>query len=304
MNKPGISLAAVPGRRKATIDLAKEIEKRGFQGIYLPSFGDAMGLAVALALETERIPFGTTVQPIYLRQPSDFAAQASFIHEVSGGRFWFGIGVTHGPVHQQLRIKPGKPLSDVRAFVEGVRKASQQGGGELPPIVLATLRDNMLRLSAEIAEGAVWANGSRSRMAHSLSLLPDGKRTGDDFFIGNMIPMCISDDREAAAAVMRKTLTGYVMLPNYRNYWLEAGYEEEMRAIQDAQQDNDIAKIPSLMSDKWLSDVTLFGSAAEVREGVEKWYAAGVKTPILVPSSASGGQMKAFEELFAAFAQA
>ena len=28
---------------------------------------------------------------------------------------------------------------------------------------------------------------------------------------------------------------------------------------------------------------------------------AGVKTPILVPSSASGGQMKAFEELFAAF---
>jgi hypothetical protein len=101
---------------------------------------------------------------------------------------------------------------------------------------------------------------------------------------------------------MRKTLTGYVMLPNYRNYWLEAGYEEEMRVIQDAQQDNAIDKIPSLMSDKWLSDVTLFGSAAEVREGVEKWYAAGVKTPILVPSSASGGQMKAFEELFAAFA--
>jgi alkanesulfonate monooxygenase SsuD/methylene tetrahydromethanopterin reductase-like flavin-dependent oxidoreductase (luciferase family) len=291
----------VPGRRKATIELANELEQRGFQGIYLPSFGDAMGLAIAIALRTERIQFGTTVQPIYLRQPSDFAAQASFIHEVSGGRFWFGIGVTHGPVHQRLRIKPGKPLSDIRNFVEQVRKTSQQGGGELPPIVLATLRDNMLRLSAEIAEGAVWANGSRSRMAHSLSLLPDDKRTGDAFFIGNMIPTCISDDREAAAAVMRKTLTGYVMLPNYRNYWLEAGYEEEMRAIQDAQQDNAIDKIPSLMSDKWLSDVTLFGTAAEVRDGVEKWYAAGVKTPILVPSSASGGQMKAFEELFAAF---
>ena len=300
--KPAISLAAVPGRRKATVELAKELEQRGFQGIYLPSFGDAMGLAIAIALSTERIHFGTTVQPIYLRQPSDFAAQASFIHEVAGGRFWFGIGVTHGPVHQRLRIKPGKPLSDIRAFVEGVRTASKQGAGELPPIVLATLRDNMLRLSAEIAEGAVWANGARSRMAHSLSLLPDDKRTGDDFFIGNMIPTCISDDREAAAAVMRKTLTGYVMLPNYRNYWLEAGYEEEMRAIQDAQQDNAIDKIPSLMSDKWLSDVTLFGTAAEVRDGVEKWYAAGVKTPILVPSSASGGQMKAFEELFAAFA--
>ena len=267
----------------------------------MPSFGDAMGLCIALELETERIPFGTTVQPIYLRQPSDFAAQASFIHEVSGGRFWFGIGVTHGPVHQRLGVTPGKPLADIRRFVEQVRAASQQGAGELPPIVLATLRDRMLQLSAEIAEGAVWANGARSRMPHSLGLLPPDKRASDAFFIGDMIPTCVSDDREAAAAVMRRTLTGYVMLPNYRNYWIDAGYEEEMRAIEAAQKAGEVAKIPSLMSEKWLGDVTLYGTAAEVREGLEQWYAAGVRTPILVPSSAQGGQMKAFEELFAAF---
>jgi hypothetical protein len=35
---------------------------------------------------------------------------------------------------------------------------------------------------------------------------------------------------------------------------------------------------------------------------VEAWFASGARTPILVPSSAAGGQMKAFEELFAAFA--
>lgn len=301
MQKPALSLAAVPGRRKATIELAQEIERRGYQGIYMPSFGDAMGLGIALALETERIPFGTTVQPIYLRQPSDFASQASFIHEVSGGRFWFGVGVTHGPVHQRLGITPGKPLADIRRFVEQVRTASKQGAGELPPIVLATMRDRMLGLAAEIAEGAVWANGARSRMQHSLSLLPGDKRNSDGFFIGDMVPTCISDDREAAAAVMRKTLTGYVMLPNYRNYWIGAGYEEEMRAIEAAQQAGDLAKIPSLMSDRWLGDVTLYGTAKDVRDGVEAWYAAGVRTPILVPSSASGGQMKAFEEMFAAF---
>src|SRR6476659_6251920 len=124
--KPALSLVAVPGRRKATLDLAKEIEKRGYGGIYLPSFGDAMGLAVALALETQSIEFGTTVQPIYLRHASDFAAQAAFIHELSGGRFRFGIGVTHGPVHQRLRIKPGKPLADTRSFVEQVRKVFEQ----------------------------------------------------------------------------------------------------------------------------------------------------------------------------------
>ena len=43
--------------------------------------------------------------------------------------------------------------------------------------------------------------------------------------------------------------------------------------------------------------MTLFGSAGEVREGVEAWYAAGVNTLIVVPSSTKGGQMVAFQEL-------
>lgn len=301
MPMPAISLAAVAGRRKATIDLAKELERRGYAGIYLPSFGDAMGLAIAIALSTDRIRFGTTVQPIYLRQPSDFAAQASFIHETSGGRFHFGIGVTHGPVQQRLGVKPGKPLSDIRHFVERVRKAAEQGAGELPPIVLAAMRYKMIELASEIAEGCVFANGARSHMAASLGHLPAEKRAGADFFVGDMIPTCIADDREAAANVMKRTLTGYVMLPNYRNYWIEAGYEEEMRAIEQAQQAGDVAKIPGLMTERWLKDVTLYGTVAQVKEGLEAWFAAGIKTPILVPSSASGGQMKAFEELFAAF---
>jgi hypothetical protein len=55
------------------------------------------------------------------------------------------------------------------------------------------------------------------------------------------------------------------------------------------------------MTDRWLQDVTLFGSVAEVRDGIAAWYEAGVKTLIIVPSSARGNQMTAFEELFSAF---
>jgi hypothetical protein len=116
-----------------------------------------------------------------------------------------------------------------------------------------------------------------------------------------MIPTCISDDVEAAKAVNRRTLTRYTMLPNYRNYWKEAGYVEEMSAIEAAIGEGRQTDIPSLMSDKWLADATLFGSAANVRDGSEAWREAGVSTPVIVPSSASGNQFKAVEELFAAF---
>ena len=50
---PAISLAAVPGRRSATLDLAVEIEKKGFTGIFCPSLGDSMALSQALALVTK-----------------------------------------------------------------------------------------------------------------------------------------------------------------------------------------------------------------------------------------------------------
>ena len=180
-----------------------------------------------------------------------------------------------------------------------MREAAEQTGG-LPPITLATLRDKMVRLSVDISEGAVWANASRSRMGHSLGLIPD-TRIDDGFYVGNMIPTVIDDDREAAAARNRATLRGYVALPNYRNYWKEAGYEEEMTAVEAALAAKDKDGLLAAMSDRWLSDCTLYGSAGQVREGVEAWFEAGVASPILVPSSTSGGQMKAFQELFDAF---
>jgi alkanesulfonate monooxygenase SsuD/methylene tetrahydromethanopterin reductase-like flavin-dependent oxidoreductase (luciferase family) len=296
---PAVALAAVPGRRRATLDLAREIETRGFAGIYCASFGDAMGLSHSIAHVTERIPFGTSIANLYMRHPSDYAQSAAMIHELSGGRFRFGVGVSHGPMHRRAGIEAGKPLSDMRDFVAKLREVPRIG--DLPPIVIAGLRTKMVALSAEIGEGVVFANASCTHMPTSLSALPGAKRKDENFFIGNMIPTCISDDLEAAAAVNRKTLTMYLGLPNYRNYWKEAGYQEEMEAVEAALEAGERERLPELMTDRWLSDCTLYGPPSRVLDGLEAWYAAGLRTPILVPASAVGNQMKAFEEFFALF---
>ncbi|MGB0111823.1 MAG: LLM class flavin-dependent oxidoreductase [Ilumatobacteraceae bacterium] len=297
--KPALSLAAVPGRRARTIDLAVDIEQRGFSGVYCPSFGDALGLSLSVAHATTTLEIGTSIQPIYLQHPIALATTASYLHEIAEGRFRLGVGVTHGPVVKRLGVETGKPLTDMREYVATMRAAGESMGG-LPPVVLATLRDKMVELSAEIADGAVWANGSRSRMAHSLSLVPEA-RTTDGFFVGNMIPTVIDDDLDAARARNRKTLQGYVALPNYRNYWIDAGYEDEMAAVQVALAAGDTDAVMAAMSDAWLDDCTLSGPASRVRDGIEAWFDAGVTCPIVVPSSTSGGQAKALAELFDAF---
>jgi len=295
---PAVALAAVPGRRRATLELAREIERRGFSGIYCASFGDGMALCEALALVTERIPFGTAIANLYTRHVADYAQHAAFIHEISGGRFHFGVGVSHDAVNRRYGVATGKPLADTRRFAEAYAKA-QLG---VAPLVIAALRAKMVALAGELAAGVVFANVARSHVPASLAALPAAKRADAGFFVGNMIPVCISEDRAAAAAKNRKTLQMYLNFPNYRNYWREAGYDDEMDRVEKALAAGERDRVHELVSERWLADVSLFGSAAEVREGVAAWRAAGVSTPILVPSSATGNQLQAFEELFAAFA--
>jgi alkanesulfonate monooxygenase SsuD/methylene tetrahydromethanopterin reductase-like flavin-dependent oxidoreductase (luciferase family) len=300
MPLPAISLIAVPGRRRLTVELACEVERRGFAGIYSPSPFGNVSLCEALSWSTQTIPFGTAIAPIFARTVGDFAQSAAFMHEVSGGRFRLGIGVAHAPSYVRMGVTPGKPLAEMRSFV--ARLHAQEGLGPLPPVIIAALRRKMVALAGEIGDGVVFANASLSHMGESLSALPAVKRDDPDFFIGNMLPTCISDDVDAAKAVNRRSLTNYAFLPNYRNYWKEAGYIEEMTAIETAIAEGRRDDVTRYFTDKWLADNTLFGPASRVREGVAAWQAVGVRTPVIVPSSAAGNQLKALEEVFVAFA--
>ncbi len=136
-NLPALNLIAEPGHRRATLDLAREIERRGFAGISVSSSYANMAQCTGLGLATDRITFATAIAPIYAQTVEEFAQVAAYTHEVSGGRFQFGIGVAHGPSHARMGVTVGKPLGDIRAFVAKYRSFDNIGG--LPPVILATL---------------------------------------------------------------------------------------------------------------------------------------------------------------------
>jgi alkanesulfonate monooxygenase SsuD/methylene tetrahydromethanopterin reductase-like flavin-dependent oxidoreductase (luciferase family) len=297
---PALNLIATPGRRHATLDLAREIERRGFPQIQVSSSFANMAQCIGLALATERISFATAIAPIYSQTVEEFAHSAAYIHELSGGRFQFGIGVAHGPTHVRIGVTPGKPLADIRAFVAKFKSYGNIGG--LPPVILATLRKRMVALAGEIGDGLVFSGGSRAHMAESLAVLPSEKRNNPAFFIGNRIRTCICDNEAEAKAVLRRAMSHYTELPYYRNYWKEAGYTEEMNAIEQALAAGRTDEVPRYLTDKWLADVTLFGSATQVRDGLEAWREAGIRTPCLVPLSADGDQTTALKQVFEAFA--
>src|SRR6478672_3690686 len=147
---PALSVIGVAGKRAAILELAAEADRRGFAGLASPGVHGNLALAGSLAHVTSNIPFWTSIQPIYHSHPAEVAITAGHLAEVSGGRFRLGLGVSHAPAMQRLGLNTGKPLSDMRTYVEGLRGAERQAGG-LPPIWLAALRDKMLHLAVEIA---------------------------------------------------------------------------------------------------------------------------------------------------------
>ncbi|MFN3232509.1 MAG: LLM class flavin-dependent oxidoreductase [Alphaproteobacteria bacterium] len=298
---PALTLVATPGRRGKMIDLAKAAEDRGFTGLYVPSLSAALPYCQSVLEATSTIEVATSIQPIYYYNPREMARTAAYMHEVGDGRFRLGIGVSHEVSRAAFGV-PGrnKPLSDMRDYVAEMRDAEEQAG-ELPPIILATLRSKMLALAAETAEGAVWANAARSYTPTQLAEIPQSAKEAG-FTTAVMIPTVIDDDEAAAAGVHWRTLSMYLTLPNYRNYWKAAGYADEMDAVEKAVAEGRMKDIPGIAGETWLKDVTLYGSASHVREGVEAWFDAGITTPVLVPSSTSGGMIKAAQELFDAFA--
>jgi len=294
---PALSVIGTPTKRTTILGLAAEAERRGFAGLASPGIHGNLAMCGSLAHVTSTIPFWTSIQPIYHGHPVEVAITAGHLHEISDGRFRLGLGVSHAPAMNRLGINTGKPLHDMREYV-GAMRAASRASGQLPPIYLATLRDKMLDLALEIADGAIWANASRRYMPTQVARVQAAGREG--FFMANMAPTVIDADLDAARAIHRRTLAGYVTLPNYRNYWKQAGYEREMTAIEAAISEGDRERLPSLLTDEWIDDCTISGSAESVRRQLDDWIALGV-LPIAVMSSTTGGQAVAIAQLFAAY---
>ena len=294
-------MVAPAKKRHAILELARRAEELKFAGIACPSLGATMGLCVSLAHSTNEIKFWTSIQPIYYCHAIEMANTAAHIHEVSNGRFALGLGVSHGPVIDRLGATTATPFADIKNYL-ATMKAQERFSGDLPPIYLAALRNKMMQLASEISNGAIWANASRKSIAAQIAMLPESKRS--NMFLANMIPTVISSDVESARAVHRKTLVGYVTLPNYRNYWRACGYSEQIDAFEkilsESAKESRNAEIMSAMDNDWLDDCTISGDVDTVRERLYGWSQIGV-LPIAVMSSTSGGQAQAIGQLFDAF---
>lgn len=219
---------------------ARRAEADGFASYWAPQiFGhDALTALAVIGREVPRIELGTSVVPTYPRHPMMMAQQALTVNAAAGGRLCLGIGLSHQIVVESMwGMSFDKPVRHMREYLEVMmpllegKPVSHAGeafnvnggvsvpGGTRPNVVIAALGEQMLKVTAALADGTLtWCTGPQTLANHTIPTLKAAadKAGRDSTRVIAALPVCVTNDREAALKRAAQVFVVYGQLPSYR----------------------------------------------------------------------------------------
>ncbi len=219
---------------------ARETEAMGFDSYWLPQiFGfDAITLLAVIGREVPRIEFGTAVVPTFPRHPGMLAQQALTTAAATSGRFVLGIGLSHQVVVEMLwGLSYDKPARHMKEYLAILMPLLQDGNvsyaGETLtnhapatvadrqacPVMIAALAPRMLALAGGVADGTItWMTGVETLGSYIVPNINAAAETAGRPTprVGASLPVCITNDPDAARASAAEEFAVYGTLPSYR----------------------------------------------------------------------------------------
>jgi probable F420-dependent oxidoreductase len=310
----GLSIPIEEFSLPESIDLACRAESLGYTDAWSTEAAawDGFTPLVAIGSRTQRLRLGLGVAPAFTRPPPLLAMTAATVQALVHGRFCLGLGAsTEAVVGRWMGLDYARPYARVSETLEVVQRAlrgervSLRGevvrvqdfqlrlpGGlpTPPPIVLAALGPRMLRLAGERAAGVVLVNVSRSMLGSMLESFWEGVeasgREREAVDVVCRIGVAFDEDTEELRAVLRRHLAGYGSTRAYNALFRRQGFEAEAEAMRVAWEQRDGRAAAAAVSDAMLEELFVFGDAGRCRARLEAYYAAGVRTLLIMPLSA------------------
>ncbi|MDZ7727700.1 MAG: LLM class F420-dependent oxidoreductase [Dehalococcoidia bacterium] len=287
-------------------DLVQEAERLGYSDAW-SSEVDGLDIftPVATVAAHTNMRVGTAIANVYSRGPAALAQSAAGMSELSDGRFVFGIGSGSATtVETWNSIQFTKPVTRVREMVSFLRQVFggervtfdgstfQVGGFRLSrppahpiPIHVAALREGMLRVAGEIADGCIinWLSAEDAKTSVRIvrEAAEAAGRNPDDVEITARLMVMLDPDTDESGVFMRRVINGYLNVPVYRAFHEWLGRGPAMQATWDAWDAGDRRGAVSVMPQKVVDDLMLHGTAAERREHISRYLDAGVNTVFL-----------------------
>ncbi len=291
------------------ISCAIEAERADFEYVSLAEsfYRDVSALAAAIASNTTKIKFGSSIYPIATRTPFQIAMATATLNELSNGRVGFiGLGVGYRDrIERYFGVKVQKTLARMKEYVEVIRgllsgKDFSYHGNffefkDFPklvqqplnvPILFGSSAPKMLRLAGGIADGVILNSlGAPEYFRYAISLMSEGaKAAGRDlsnFEIAASIIFSVAERRDDAIEAARPDVLFYFLYPELDPVIEKSPYMERVAKIRQAYAQGETKNAVSLVSDEMVDDFTISGTPEECRTKIRKLTDYGVTLPVI-----------------------
>lgn len=228
------------GTLDRVIEHARIAGEQGFASYWVSQiFGhDAMTTLALVGRDVPRIELGVAVVPTFPRHPMQMAQQALTTNAATGGRFTLGVGLSHQPVVEGMwGYRFDKPVRHMREYLSALMPLLEQQsvrfrgetvtargdiavrGAERPGVMVAALGEQMLKVTAQYADGTMtWCTGPTTLANHTVPTLRAAAEAAgrDATRVVAALPVCVTDDVAGARTRAAEVFEIYGQLPSYR----------------------------------------------------------------------------------------
>ena len=297
--RPGMTVP-LPGHLHAQRQKLEELADLGYTDIWSAE-ADGMDaftpLAMAAAWEP-RLRLGTAIVPAFTRAPACMAQCAATLADAAPGRFALGLGSSSNVIVERWNgvpfVEPYKKVRDmVRVLKDALsgEKVSKSydtfeiNGFKLnvrpeqpPKILVAALREGMLRLAAREADGTIinWLSADDVKRVASVV-----NETGEDKEIVCRIFVCPSENAEVVRAAGRFAIAAYLNVPVYAAFHEWLGRGPQLQGMWDAWKAGDRKAALAAIPDSVVDELIVHGSPAQCRAQIQRYFDNGVTTSSL-----------------------
>lgn len=297
--RPGMTVP-LPGHLHTHRDKLAELADMGYTDVWSSEADgtDAFTpLAMAAAWEP-RLRLGTAIVPAFTRAPALMAQSVASLADAAPGRFAFGIGSSSNVIVERWNGVPFvEPYKRVRDMVRFLREALAGGKvsqtydtfkvdgfklgvkPEVPPTILvAALREGMLRLAGREADGAI-INWLSAEDVAKVAGVVNGQ--GDDKELVCRIFVCPSEDADTVRTAARFAIAAYLNVPVYAEFHRWLGRGDQLAGMWDAWKAGDRKAALAAIPDEVVDALIVHGSPAQCRAQIQRYFDNGVTTSSL-----------------------
>ena len=281
----------------------EELESLGYDDLWSAEANGSDGFT-PLALASQWAPtmrLGTAIIPAYTRGPALLAQTAASLAEAAPGRFVLGVGTSSNVIVEQWNGIPfDKPYARVRDTVEFLKSAFAGEkidhayetftvkGFKLgrrvtqpPKIMIAGLREGMLRLAGRESDGAIINWLGAKDVSKVNTIVQGASADGTPKEIVARLFVCPSEDSDAVRTGARFAIAAYLNVPVYAAFHEWLGNGPRLQGMWDAWKGGDRKAALAAIPDDIVDELVIHGSAAQCKAHIKKYQDNGVTTAAL-----------------------